>query len=62
MQWKLNELGTNGHASIYAGIIIAGKFGGLAVCLAPAKLKSANIYFILACNYMYGDPVPNRQI
>ena len=58
MQWKLNELGTNGHASIYAGIIIAGKFGGLAVCLAT----DISYLHVIIYMYTYGDPVPNRQI
>ena len=35
------------------------KFGGLAVYIITAKLKSAKISTRI---YTYGDPVPNRQI
>ena len=37
------------------------KFGGLAVCLATAKLKSASISHLHKL-YTYGDPLPNCQI
>ena len=42
-------------------LAIAGKFGGLAVDITTTKLKSTK-NFLLAYNYTYGDPVPNRQI
>ena len=38
----------------------AGKFGGLAVCVTTAKLKSSQ-NFLLAY-ITYSDPVPDRQI
>ena len=38
------------------------KFGGVAVYITTAKLKSAKISYSHIYNYTYGDPVPNRQI
>ena len=38
------------------------KFGGLVVYITTTKLRSAKISYSHIIYYMYGDPVPNRQL